>query len=257
MVSSLIVCFDSVTIAGTILILIIVDSSIIILFCHVTLFLSMLVLAPRAEFTTPLPLIDSMKFIFMPFSKFSKVIKPYYSHSLFLTLRIQIASVPSMSSLFFPTNICEPVLDGLKFRLEQPFKPFIICNLEKSFWQHLESVVNLRCFLAFSLHYLFKTLMGGSWCLVVMSEVNESLEFAMGVIEHILDHNIVFLKHIPHLSWARMQELTDKGNIIERIAKNVNDYIYILDLSKLVYRPCKYCLLHFYFLNIILNLKFL
>ena len=120
------------------------------------------VLAPRAEFTTPLPLIDSMNFIFMPFSKFSKVIKPYYSHSLFLTLRIQIASVPSTSSLLFPTNICEPVLDGLKFRLEQPFMPFIICYLEKSFWEHLKAVVNLSCFLAFSLHDLLKTLMGGS-----------------------------------------------------------------------------------------------
>ena len=44
-----------------------------------------------------------------------------------------------------------------------------------------------------------------------------------------------------------MQQLTNIRDIVDGVAENIKDYIYVLDFSQLIYRPCEYNLLHFYF----------
>ena len=53
----------------------------------------------------------------------------------------------------------------------------------------------------------------------------------MSVKEHILDHSIVFLQQISHLLRTRMQEIANKGEVIEGIAENINHHIDVLYLS--------------------------
>jgi hypothetical protein len=59
-------------------------------------------------------------------------------------------------------NVCEPVFDGVKFRLEQPLKLFGIGDVQNGIWKNLEAVVNLSYSLAFSLHEITKTFMCAS-----------------------------------------------------------------------------------------------
>jgi hypothetical protein len=83
-----------------------------------------------------------------------------YPDSLSLTLCIKVASVLTLTPILdtmFVFNIYEPVFDGLKFRLKQPMKLFLIGNMQNSIWKHLEAVVNLHHFLAFPLHDDLKT----------------------------------------------------------------------------------------------------
>ena len=69
----------------------------------------------------------------------------------------------------------------------------------------------------------------------------------MTFIKHIIEHNVVFLEHLSHLPRRRKQELTDFGEIIDGVANNIKDDIFVLDFSHLIYRSCVYNLLHFYF----------
>jgi hypothetical protein len=62
----------------------------------------------------------------------------------------------------------------------------------------------------------------------------------MSVKEHILDHNIVFLQQMSHLYRTRMQEIANKGEIIEGIAENINHHIDVFYLSQLVNRLSYY-----------------
>ena len=62
----------------------------------------------------------------------------------------------------------------------------------------------------------------------------------MSVKEHILDLNIMFLQQISHLFRTRMQEIANKGEVIEGIAENINHHIDVLYLSQLVYRLSYY-----------------
>ena len=58
----------------------------------------------------------------------------------------------------------------------------------------------------------------------------------MSVKEYILDLNIVFLQQISHLFRTIMQDIANKGEVIEGIAENNNHHIDVLYLSQLVYR---------------------
>ena len=79
---------------------------------------------PLAETINILYFTDSMKLAIMPFSNMSltsQIIFPY-SNSLRLILLIEIASVNAQDIHFifnlYVLPIFEPVLDGLKFRLQ-------------------------------------------------------------------------------------------------------------------------------------------
>jgi hypothetical protein len=69
----------------------------------------------------------------------------------------------------------------------------------------------------------------------------------MTLIKHIPEHNIVFLEHLSHLPRRRIQELTNFGEIIDGVAENIKDDIFVLDFSQLIYRSCVYNFVHFYF----------
>ena len=159
---SISVCSNSVTVEVIILALKIVDSSILIFDCQVTFSLAMFVLPPVTVKILPLFLSNSIQVIFMPFSDILAILKYHYSNSLSLTLCIKVASVlaliPTIVTIFV-FNIYEPVFDGLKFRLKQPMKLFLIGYMQNSIWKHLKAVVNLHHFLAFPLHDDLKTLM--------------------------------------------------------------------------------------------------
>ena len=163
LIYSIIVCSNSVTVATTIFLLMIADYSILIFLCHVTFHLVMLVLRPLAVTIVPLKLTNPMQLIFMPFSeKLIRIFGYHYPDSLSLTLRINVASVlawPLIIVTIFVFNIIEPILDGLKFRLKQPLKLFVIGYTQSSIWKHLKAVVNLHHFFAYSLHDYLKTLM--------------------------------------------------------------------------------------------------
>ena len=120
-------------------------------------------LPPLDDTIAPLFLSNSMLIIFMPFSeKLTEIFGYDYPDSLSLTLCIKVASVLARTVLIdtmFVFNIYEPVFDGLKFRLKQPMKLFLIGYSQNCIWKHLEAVVNLQHFLAFSLHDFLKTLM--------------------------------------------------------------------------------------------------
>ena len=121
----------------------------------------MFVLPPLTVAIVPLCLSNTMLHIFMPFS--NMIVWTYhYPDSLSLTLCIKVASVLARTVLIdtmFVFNIYEPVFDGLKFRLKQPMKLFLIGYMQNSIWKHLEAVVNLHHSLTFSLHDDLKTLM--------------------------------------------------------------------------------------------------
>ena len=70
----------------------------------------------------------------------------------------------------------------------------------------------------------------------------------MTFIKHIPEHNVVFLEHLSHLPGGRMQKLTNFGEIIDGLVENIKDDIFVLNFSKLIYRPCVLFLLHFYFI---------
>jgi len=119
---------------------------------------------PPPDFTiAPLFLSNSMQVIFMPFSdKLSRKFVYHNPDSLSFTLCIKVASVLALNLIIdtiFVFNIYEPVFDGLKFRLKQPMKLFLIGYMQNSIRKHLEAVVNLHHFLAFPLHDDLKTLM--------------------------------------------------------------------------------------------------
>jgi len=99
----------------------------------------------------------------MPFSeKLIGIFGYEYPDSLTLTLCIKVASVLALKPIIltiFVLNIYEPVFDGLKFRLKQPLKLFVIDYMQNSIWKHLEAIVNLHNSLALSLHDYLKTLM--------------------------------------------------------------------------------------------------
>ena len=159
-------CFYSITVGHIIL-----ELKIAAIFkCPVAIFDAMLVPAPAPPISNTL-FCDSMQFIFMPFSNniYITISIFQYSQSLFQTLCIKVTSVLFIIFFMLLFNIYEPVLDGLKFRLEQPLMLKFMGDVKNSIWLHLEAVVDLQCFLGFCLHDLFKTLMSGSWCLVVMS----------------------------------------------------------------------------------------
>ncbi len=92
----------------------------------------------------------------MPFP--DKLIRRFvyqYPDSLSLALRIKVACVLAVLKVkdrIFVLNIHVPVFDGLKFRLKQPLKLFVIGYMQNSIWKHLEAVVNLHHFLTISLH---------------------------------------------------------------------------------------------------------
>ena len=172
----------SVTVFLIILKLKIVKLLIIPFKCPVAIFDAMFVPAPGPQIlsTYGIRLVsntlfcDSMQFIFMPFSNIH-IIKilfflniNYESHTVFLTLRIQITSVLYIFFFMLPFNKYEPFLDCLKFRLEQPLIFFSFSEAKNGTWLHLKAVVSLQCLLRFFLHDLFKMLMRGSCCLVVM-----------------------------------------------------------------------------------------
>ena len=95
---------------------------------------------------------------------FSDILELTYHNpdSLSLTLCIKVASVLALNLIIdtiFVFNIYEPVFDGLKFRLKQPLKLFVIGYMQNCIWKHLEAVVNLHRSLTFSLHDYLKTLM--------------------------------------------------------------------------------------------------
>ena len=122
----------------------------------------MFVLPLLDETIVPLLLNNSMEVIFMPFSDKITQLTYHYPDSLSLTLCIKVASVharPGLIDTMFVFNIYEPVFDGLKFRLKQPLKLFVIGYMQNCIWKHLEAVVNLHHSLAFSLHDYLKTLM--------------------------------------------------------------------------------------------------
>ena len=123
----------------------------------------MFVLPPVTATIVPHFLSNSMQVIFMPFPDMLKrIFVHHYPDSLSLTLCIKVASVLALNLIIdtmFVFNIYEPVFDGLKFRLKQPMKLFLIGYMHNSIWKHLEAVVNLHHFLAFSLHDDVKTLM--------------------------------------------------------------------------------------------------
>ena len=122
----------------------------------------MFVLPPIAGTIVPLFHTYPMQLIFMPFSNMLAITIVQYPDSLSLTLRINVASVlawPLIIVTIFVFNIIEPILDGLKFRLKQPLKLFVIGYTQNSVWKHLKAVVNLHRSYAFSLHDYLKTLM--------------------------------------------------------------------------------------------------
>jgi hypothetical protein len=59
----------------------------------------------------------------------------------------------------------------------------------------------------------------------------------MTVIEPIPEQNVVFNEQLSHLSRGRMQELTNFGDINDGVPDNINDYIFVLDFSKLINSP--------------------
>ena len=123
----------------------------------------MFVLPQPTVTIVPLLLSNSMQVILMPFSeKLIRTIIYHYPDSLSLTLCIKVASVLALIPVIdtmFVFNIYEPVFDGLKFRLKQPLKLFVIGYMQNCIWKHLEAVVNLHHSLTFSLHDYLKTLM--------------------------------------------------------------------------------------------------
>ncbi len=157
-------CYSCISVGHTILRLTIVDYSIWTFVNRETFSFVMFVLPPPALTTVPLFLSNSMQFIFMPFSeKLIRIFGYHYPDSLSLTLRINVASVLAWPLIIVVTifvfNIIEPILDGLKFRLKQPLKLFVIGYTQNSIWKHLKAVVNLHHFFAYSLHDYLKTLM--------------------------------------------------------------------------------------------------
>jgi hypothetical protein len=60
----------------------------------------------------------------------------------------------------------------------------------------------------------------------------------MSFIEHILEHNVVIFDQLSHLSRARMQQFKNLGDVVDGVAENINDDIFILNFSKLVYSCC-------------------
>jgi hypothetical protein len=98
----------------------------------------------------------------MPFSDKLEITICHYPDSLSLTLCIKVASVLGLTPFIdtiFVFNIYEPVLDGLKFRLKQPMKLFVIGYMKNSIWKQLEAVVNLHRSRAKSLQENLKMLM--------------------------------------------------------------------------------------------------
>jgi hypothetical protein len=54
-----------------------------------------------------------------------------------------------------------------------------------------------------------------------VSQQNVCLEWLMTLIKHIPQHNVVFLQQLSHLSWGRMQQLTNIRDIIDGVAENI------------------------------------
>ena len=69
----------------------------------------------------------------------------------------------------------------------------------------------------------------------------------MSDIEHILEHNIVFLEQLPHLIRGRIQEFANIGKANNGEAENFKDDVNALNFSKLVNRPFMQNMLHFHF----------
>ncbi len=65
----------------------------------------------------------------------------------------------------------------------------------------------------------------------------------MSIIEHILEHNVVIFDQLSHLSRARMEKLKNLGDIVDGVAENINDDIFVGYFSQLVNRL--YMFLHF------------
>jgi hypothetical protein len=57
-------------------------------------------------------------------------------------------------------------------------------------------------------------------------------------LKHSAEKNIVFLQEVSHCPRERMQELANKGEVIDRKTENIYNKILALYLSKLVYRFC-------------------
>ena len=58
----------------------------------------------------------------------------------------------------------------------------------------------------------------------------------MSFIEHILEHNVVIFDQLSHLSRARMQKFKNLTDIVDGVAENINDDIFVCYLSQLVNR---------------------
>ena len=165
--SSIIICKNTVAVPFAIFVLRITDSSIRINYCNEAIHHAMCELSPLVCISHLL-LCDSMQLTSIPFTNILRQSFCQYSHSLPLTFRINIASV-FFSAVIFSINICKSVLDGFKFRLEQPLKLFAICKVKNGIWENLEAIVNLHNSIAFCNHNFFKTLMSRCGCLVVSS----------------------------------------------------------------------------------------
>jgi hypothetical protein len=93
-----------------------------------------------------------MQVIFMPFSDKLTKLAYQYPDTLSLTFCIKVASVLVLKTsivTIFVFNIIEPVFDGLKFRLKQPLKLFVIGYMQNSIWKHLEAA-NVPLLMSFS-----------------------------------------------------------------------------------------------------------